>query len=170
MRKFAALLVVLCLVLWTGVSFAADKKEVYVKSSVSDVIYVLQTGETYEVKDLLHEEANRRPYTLLGPVKLAFDFFGELLQRLTATTQPNLIFNWDEDGKIYSTIGGEFIIQEGDSIDWIGGVVEDDCFIGVRSREISLPGRFGEVLSKLQLEIVYVFGTGLRPGLMYEFR
>jgi len=170
MRKISLLLASLSLVLWAGVGFAADSEEVYVKSSVSDVTYVLQQGETYEVKDLLHEEVNQKPYTLLGPVKLAFDFFGELLQRLTATTQPNLIFNWDETGKIYSTIGGEFIIQEGDSIDWIGGVVEDDCFIGVRSREISLPGRFGEVLSKLQLEIVYVFGTGLRPGIMYQFK
>jgi len=167
MRKISLLLVVFCLLLWAGVGFA---NEVCIKSSVGDTVYTLQPGQLYEVKDLLHQEVNQRPYTLLGPVKLAVDFFGELLQRLMETAQPNLIFNWDETGKIYSAIGGEFIIQEGESVDWIGGIVENDCFIGVRSKEISLPGRFGEVLSELKLEIVYVFGVGVRPGLMYVFR
>jgi len=168
MRKFAALLAVLCLVLWTGASFAADKKEVYVKSSVSDVTYVLETGETYEVKDLLHEEANRRPYTLLGPVKLAVDFFGDLTQRLLKTSQPVLLFHSNK--KLTYTAGAEFIIQEEKDFDWVGGCANGKWFLGLRSNPLDLPGRLGEVFSKFQPQLLYWGGKGICVGLSYEFR
>ena len=165
MRKISLLLVAFCLLLWAGVGFA---DEVCIKSSVGDAVYTLQPGQLYEVKDLLHQEVNQRPYTLLGPVKLAVDFFGELTQRLLETSQPVLLFH--SNGKLTYTVGAEFIIQEEQSFDWIGGYANGEWFLGLRSKSLSLPGRLGEVFSKFQPQLLYWGGKGVCVGLSYEFR